>query len=82
MEGRQRVITRSMLEERLPFAANFAPLTRERFSHNPLPNGGEDVAENRFELIGRNAMLSIFTRANPQPVRDPSDVVKILKMAA
>jgi maleylacetate reductase len=40
------------------------------------------VAEDRFELIGRNAMLSIFTRANPQPIRDPSDIVKILKLAA
>jgi maleylacetate reductase len=40
------------------------------------------VAENRFELIGRNAMLSIFTRANPQPIREPADIVKILKLAA
>src|SRR6201995_3752729 len=40
------------------------------------------VAEDRFELIGRNAMLSIFTRANPQPIHGPGDVVKILKMAA
>ena len=40
------------------------------------------VAEDRFELIGKNAMLSIFTRANPQPIREPGDVVKILKMAA
>jgi len=27
-------------------------------------------------------MLSIFTRANPQPIREPGDVVKILKLAA
>jgi maleylacetate reductase len=40
------------------------------------------VAEDRFELIGKNAMLSIFTRANPQPIREPADVVKILKLAA
>ena len=40
------------------------------------------VAEDRFELISRNAMLSIFTRANPQPIREPGDVVKILKLAA
>ncbi|MET4071381.1 maleylacetate reductase [Bradyrhizobium sp. S3.2.6] len=40
------------------------------------------VAEDRFELIGRNAMLSIFTRANPQPIREPGDIVKILKLAA
>jgi len=40
------------------------------------------VGEDRFELIGKNAMLSIFTRANPQPIREPGDVVKILKMAA
>ena len=40
------------------------------------------VTEDRFELIGKNAMLSIFTRANPQPIRDPADVVKILRLAA
>jgi alcohol dehydrogenase class IV len=40
------------------------------------------VAEDRFELIGKNAMLSIFTRANPQPIREASDIVKILKLAA
>lgn len=40
------------------------------------------VAEDRFERIGKNAMLSIFTRANPQPIREPGDIVKILKLAA
>ncbi|MEW6645097.1 MAG: iron-containing alcohol dehydrogenase [Pseudomonadota bacterium] len=40
------------------------------------------VAEDRFELIGKNAMLSIFARANPQPIHGPADVVKILRWAA
>jgi len=40
------------------------------------------VDEDRFELIGKNAMLSIFTRANPQPIRERGDIVKILKLAA
>ena len=40
------------------------------------------VGEDRFELIGQNAMLSIFTRANPQPIREPGDVIEILKLAA
>jgi maleylacetate reductase len=40
------------------------------------------VGEDRFKLIGENAMLSIFTRSNPQPIREPGDVVKILKLAA
>jgi maleylacetate reductase len=40
------------------------------------------VGEDRFELIGKNAMLSIFTRANPQPIRELEDVVRILKSAA
>jgi maleylacetate reductase len=40
------------------------------------------VSEDRFELIGKNAMLSIFTRANPQPIREAGDVVKILQLAA
>jgi maleylacetate reductase len=40
------------------------------------------VGEDRFKLIGENAMLSIFTRSNPQPIREPGDVVAILKLAA
>ena len=33
-------------------------------------------------VLAEAAMLSIFTRANPQPIREPADVVKILKLAA
>jgi maleylacetate reductase len=40
------------------------------------------VGEDRFEVIGRNAMLSIFTRANPQPIQEPRDIIEILKLAA
>jgi maleylacetate reductase len=40
------------------------------------------VHEDRFALIGNNAMLSIFTRSNPRAIREPSDVVEILKLAA
>jgi len=40
------------------------------------------VTEDKFGLIAKNAMLSIFTRSNPQPIRDPDDVVTILKLAA
>jgi maleylacetate reductase len=40
------------------------------------------VGNDRFELIGKNAMLSIFTRSNPQPIREPADIVKILQLAA
>jgi maleylacetate reductase len=49
-----------------------------------LPRRLSDVGvhEDRFALIGKNAMLSIFTRSNPQPIREPGDVVEILKLAA
>jgi maleylacetate reductase len=49
-----------------------------------LPRKLSDVGvhEDRFALIGKNAMLSIFTRSNPQPIREPGDVVEILKLAA
>lgn len=49
-----------------------------------LPRKLSDVGvrEDKFKLIGENAMLSIFTRSNPQPIRDPEDVVQILKLAA
>lgn len=40
------------------------------------------VTEPQFRLIGENAMLSIFTKSNPQPIRSPDDVVTILKLAA
>jgi maleylacetate reductase len=40
------------------------------------------VGEDRFELIGKNAIQSIFTRSNPQPIRAPGDVIEILKLAA
>ena len=40
------------------------------------------IGEDRFELIGKNAMLSIFTRSNPQPIRAAGDVIEILKLAA
>src|ERR1700726_3239089 len=40
------------------------------------------VGEDRFRLIGENAMLSIFTRSNPRPIREPADVVQILRLAA
>jgi len=49
-----------------------------------LPRRLSDVGvrEDKFRLIGENAMLSIFTRSNPQPIREPGDVVEILKLAA
>src|SRR5229473_7043605 len=52
----------------------FAEFTAELGLPRRLAEVG--VNEDRFELIGKNAMLSIFTRANPQPIREPSDVVK------
>jgi maleylacetate reductase len=40
------------------------------------------VTTEKFDLIGRNAMLSIFTRANPRTIRGPEDIVEILRLAA
>jgi maleylacetate reductase len=40
------------------------------------------VTKEKFELIGRNAMLSIFTRANPRVIKSPEDIVEILQLAA
>src|SRR3977135_3168643 len=40
------------------------------------------VGEDKFKLMGENATRSIFTRSNPQPLRQPGDVVEILKLAA
>jgi maleylacetate reductase len=48
-----------------------------------LPRRLSDVGvrEEKFKLMGENAMLSIFTRSNPQPIRDPADLVEILRLA-
>jgi maleylacetate reductase len=40
------------------------------------------VGEDKFNLIGENAMLSVFTRSNPRPITGPQDIVQILKFAA
>jgi acyl-CoA synthetase (AMP-forming)/AMP-acid ligase II len=40
------------------------------------------VTREKFELIGRNAMLSVFTRANPRTIKGPEDIVEILQLAA
>jgi maleylacetate reductase len=40
------------------------------------------VTKEKFELIGRNAMLSVFTRANPRVIKGPEDIVEILQLAA
>ncbi|HVJ52192.1 MAG TPA: iron-containing alcohol dehydrogenase [Aliidongia sp.] len=40
------------------------------------------VYPDQFELIAKNAMLSMFTGTNPRPIRSPEDIVEILKMAA
>jgi maleylacetate reductase len=40
------------------------------------------VTREKFELIGRNAMLSIFTQTNPRVIKGPEDIVEILQLAA
>jgi hypothetical protein len=44
--------------------------------------GDAGVGEDKFRLIVENVVLSIVTRSNPQPIREPGDVVEILKLAA
>jgi len=40
------------------------------------------VTDDKFNLIGENAMLSVFTKSNPRPIKGPHDIVEILKLAA
>ena len=58
----------------------FAELIRQLELPRRLSEVG--VTEDKFDLIGRNAMLSVFTRANPRPIKGPEDIVQILRMAA
>ena len=65
-----------------------ADLSAIRKRHGHVPDGVDrryrrrGVSEDQFGLIGENAMLSIFTRSTPQPIREPADVMEILKLAA
>ncbi len=40
------------------------------------------VAEDRLELIGKSANAVDLHASEPQPIREPGDIVKILKLAA
>jgi maleylacetate reductase len=79
-EPAQRIIATALGAPDHDASGAFADLMGELGLPRRLAEVG--VFEDRFELIGKNAMLSIFTRANPQPIREPGDVVKILKLAA
>ena len=37
------------------------------------------VTPEQFPLIGETAVKNIFARTNPRPLRNPSDVIEILK---
>ena len=79
-EGAQKAVAASLGAAGRDASEAFAELVAELGLPRTLAEVG--VAEDRFELIGKNAMLSIFTRANPQPIRESGDIVKILKFAA
>ncbi|WP_027526888.1 iron-containing alcohol dehydrogenase [Bradyrhizobium sp. Ec3.3] len=79
-EGAQRAVAAALGAPERDASEAFAEFVAELGLPRTLAEVG--VAEDRFELIGKNAMLSIFTRANPQPIREPGDIVKILKLAA
>ncbi|MGB6400020.1 MAG: iron-containing alcohol dehydrogenase [Bradyrhizobium sp.] len=79
-EGAQKSIAEALRSPDMDASEAFAALIAKLGLPRKLSEVG--VHEDRFSLIGNNAMLSIFTRSNPQPIREPSDVVEILKLAA
>jgi maleylacetate reductase len=79
-EGAQKSVAAALAAPDRDASEAFAAFIAELGLPRRLADVG--VGEDRFELIGQNAMLSIFTRANPQPIREPGDVIKILKLAA
>jgi maleylacetate reductase len=40
------------------------------------------VTPSQFQTVGEITMTEIFTQTNPRPIRGPSDVIEILKLAA
>ena len=79
-ESAQKSIAEALRSPDMDASEAFAALIAKLGLPRKLSEVG--VHEDRFSLIGNNAMLSIFTRSNPQPIREPSDVVEILKLAA
>ena len=79
-EAAQRQISAALGAPDLEASEAFASFIAKLGLPRRLADAG--VGEDRFELIGKNAMLSIFTRSNPQPIREPGDVIEILKLAA
>ncbi|MGB8607866.1 iron-containing alcohol dehydrogenase [Bradyrhizobium sp.] len=79
-EQAQKSIAGALRSPDLDASDAFAAFIRKLGLPRKLAEVG--VSEDKFKLIGENAMLSIFTRSNPQPIREPGDVVKILKLAA
>jgi maleylacetate reductase len=77
-EGAQKRIAEALRAPDIDASDAFAAFIRRL----GLPNKLSDVGVENFKLIGENAMLSIFTRSNPQPIREAADVVKILELAA
>lgn len=60
--------------------AAFAAFTRKLGLPQTLRAVG--VADSQFDLIAKTAMGEIFTYTNARPIRGPSDIVDILKLAA
>jgi maleylacetate reductase len=79
-EQAQKKIAEALRSPELDASAAFAAFIAKLGLPRRLSEVG--VHEDSFSVIGNNAMLSIFTRFNPQPIREPSDVVAILKLAA
>ncbi len=79
-EGAQKRIAEALRAPDIDASDTFAAFIRRLGLPNQLSDVG--VGEEKFKLIGENAMLSIFTRSNPQPILEAADVVKILKLAA
>jgi maleylacetate reductase len=79
-QGAQRKIAEALSAPSVDASDAFASFIQRLGLPNRLSDVG--VGEEKFKLIGENTMLSIFTRSNPQPILEPADVMKILKLAA
>jgi maleylacetate reductase len=76
----QKRIAGALRSPLIPAADAFAALVRRIGLPGRLADVG--VTESQYGLIGENAMLSVFTRSNPRPIKTPQDVAEILRLAA
>ena len=76
----QQLLSRALGHPELPAAQAFKRFASELGLPTSLEAVG--VGEEQFGLIAKNTMKEFFIYTNPRPVRQPDDVIELLRLAA